>query len=110
MTHALIPPQAVPKPPTIDRHPCLQFAQVRPVVDFFHFDKNHKGDYCRTMTNPHRWKELNTEEANLSVCEQRFKYVAPHKKSCRYMNSVRFNFTLAMLAWLDHKARAEGLL
>lgn len=39
-----------------------------------------------------------------------FKYVARHKRSFRYMKQGRFNFMLAMLAWLDHRARDEGVL
>ena len=54
-------------------------------------------------------KELK-DGANLSVCEQRFKYIARHKTGFRYMNQARFNFMLAMVVWLDHKARRDGLL
>jgi hypothetical protein len=77
-------------------------------VDFFHF-KSHKGDYCHTKTNPNTHQELN-DAANLSVCEQRFKYVARHKHSFRYVNQARFKFMLAMLAWLDHTCREAGML
>ena len=69
--------------------------QVKTVVDHFHF-KSHKGAYCHTHTNPYSHQELKGG-ANLSVCEQRFKYIAQHKKSFRYMNQARFNFMLAVV-------------
>jgi hypothetical protein len=82
--------------------------QARMVVDHFHF-KSHKGKYCATNTNPGTHKELKGG-ANLSICEQRFKYVARHKRSFRYMNEARFRFMLAMIVRLDHKARRDGFL
>lgn len=87
---------------------CIPALQVNTVVDHFHF-KSHKGAYCKEYTDPYKHKVLNGG-ANLSVCEQRFKYIAQHKKSFRYLNQARFNFMLAMVVWLDHKARRDGLL
>lgn len=61
---------------------CIPASQVNTVVDHFHF-KSHKGTYCKEFTDPYKHKVLNGG-ANLSVCEQRFKYIAQHKKSFRY--------------------------
>lgn len=77
------------------------------VVDKFHF-RNHVGRYCRRFCNPHKWPLL--KDANMSVAEQSFKYVARYKVSMRYMNNVRFNFMLQKICMLDHFARHLGLV
>lgn len=79
--------------------------QVTAVVDHFHF-KSHKGAYCHQHTKPYDHTELKGG-ANLSVCEQRFKYIAQHQKRFRYMNQARFNFMLAM--WFGWITRPGGM-
>jgi hypothetical protein len=50
-------------------------------VDKFHFKKNHVGRWCLKNTNPYAYKEL--EDANMSICEQRFKWWGGFKRSLR---------------------------
>ena len=94
-------------------HPKLElFMQqvICPVIDCFHFDKNHKGKYCWKYCNPHSVAELeHSEDRNMSVAaEQRFKIVARHKHHMNRMNKTRFQFMLAYLVQLDHRFRELG--
>jgi hypothetical protein len=94
-----------------DLHPKLgEFLdQVTPVVDKFHFNKNHKGKFCSKYTNPYTVQELQAADINLSVAEQRFKQVARHKHHMNAMNKNRFRFMLMKLADLDMEFRRLGL-
>lgn len=56
------------------------------------------------------YAELKEQEANLSICEQRFRHIARHRHSFRFMNRQRFRFMLMALAWFDHQARDSGLM
>ncbi|PSC67164.1 hypothetical protein C2E20_9143 [Micractinium conductrix] len=51
------------------------------VVDFFHFNKNHTGKWCHKHVNPHKCELLKGHRHNLSICEQRFKWVSQFKTS-----------------------------
>ncbi|GAQ93069.1 hypothetical protein KFL_012810030 [Klebsormidium nitens] len=54
---------------------------TKKVVDKFHFKKNHVGRWCAEHTNPYKHPEL--ESANMSVCEQRFKWWGQFRTSLR---------------------------
>ncbi|GAQ92741.1 hypothetical protein KFL_011160030 [Klebsormidium nitens] len=54
---------------------------TKKVVDKFHFKKNHVGRWCAANTNPYKHPELET--ANMSVCEQRFKWWGQFRTSLR---------------------------
>jgi hypothetical protein len=58
-----------------------------------HFDTNHTGKYCTLNCSPYKHPKLKT--ANMSVCEQRFKWLGRFSPAFRYANSVRFNFVVA---------------
>ena len=62
-----------------DEHPTLKnfMAEVIPIVDVFHYLKNHKGAFCHQRCNPLDVEELNVLKGtkggrNLSKAEQSF--------------------------------------
>jgi hypothetical protein len=57
-------------------------------VDKFHFKRNHIGRWCLKNTNPYTHKELKT--ANMSICEQRFKWWGGFRRSFRYLEISQF--------------------
>jgi hypothetical protein len=73
------------------------------VVDKFHFDTNHTGKYCTLHCSPYKFPQL--KHANMSVCEQRFKWLGKFSSAFRYMNRVRFNFMLLLLTLTDNDIR-----
>ena len=87
-------------------HPKLKefIEKVTPVVDKFHFRKNHKGKFCSKYTNPYKIPEL--KDANLSLCEQKFSIVANHRHHMNQMGRDRFKFMLSKLSDLDFKFAA----
>jgi hypothetical protein len=46
-------------------------------VDKFHFIKNHVGTWCAKNVSPYLYEEL--ENANMSVCKQRFKWFGKYR-------------------------------
>jgi hypothetical protein len=82
--------------------------QVKTVVDHFHF-KSHKGGYCHTQTNPYSHKELNGG-ANLWCANHGSSILHSIRRASSTWNQARFNFMLAMVVWIDHQARRDGLL
>ena len=75
------------------------------VVDFFHFDKNHIGKWCRENTNPHSVPDLCIPEnrVNTEIQEQMFRTKNRYKFSLRHMNEVRFNIFLLLLVDMNHQ-------
>lgn len=80
---------------------------VRMVVDKFHFNENHTGDYCTANCSPHALPELDDVTANTQVAEQSFKNLAEFKKVFRYMNKARFNFMLMLVCKLTRELREK---
>ncbi|GAQ84248.1 hypothetical protein KFL_001820010 [Klebsormidium nitens] len=77
--------------------------KVKKLVDKFHYSKNHVGKWCKENVSPFLYPEL--EGANMSVCEQRFKWFGKYRWLARNMNQRRFQFLLLILTKLDHLQR-----
>ena len=96
----------------VQLHPILRrfVKEVKPVVDRFHFKKNHKGKWCHMYVNPYKVKELQDaakdKTLNMSITEQRFNHINGFKRSFNHMNGVRFRYMLMMVQHLDHQKRA----
>jgi len=78
--------------------------QVETVVDFFHFDKNHKGQYCHVYTNPHKVARLQAPDRNLSAAEQCFSRLSRLRTVMNHMNRETFRFMLALQVHLARKS------